>query len=355
MKQTMNMAIVGLGNVGRAFAELFEQRRDLLLAQRGAPARVVGVSDRTGFLSSPDGLDMPAICRRKAAGESLSAMGAAMGSGPTDISEMIAAFARAGANVLVETLPGGLQTQGEPAISIAAAALRHGMHVVTANKAVLLFGLRRLESLAAENGAQLGHSGATCAALPTLSFARRELAGARITGLRGILNGTTNYVLTRMNEDGLDFNAALAEAQTKGIAEPDPRYDIEGRDSAAKLTILANALLHAEARLDDVQRTGIDAIPETLRDQARQSGGAIKLIARASLNNGVVELRVEPEIVPPTDSLFAVRGSNKAVEFTTDLYGTLLVAGGASSRQAVAATILKDVLAVTDSLQVMRN
>ncbi|MFN7946693.1 MAG: homoserine dehydrogenase [Blastocatellia bacterium] len=338
----MKIAIIGFGNVGRAFAELIEQRRDWLRANYNQELQVVGLSDRSGVIVNKDGLDVASLLQMKQSGRTLESAGAQAATP----AEAVRLLAEAGAQGLIETLPSGLKTAGEPAITFATESLNRGLHFITANKAVLLFAGPQLEQLAASKGVRIAHSGATCAALPTLSFARRELVGAQITAIRGILNGTTNYILTRMNEDGLSFDAALTEAQARGIAEPDPRYDTEGQDSAAKLVILANALMNAEATLDDVSRTGIDALPQALIEEARSTKGAIKLIASARLNNGRVELSVRPQIVLPTDSLFAVRGSNKAVEFETDLYGTLLVAGGASSRVAVAATLLKDVIGV---------
>jgi homoserine dehydrogenase len=336
----MKIAIIGFGNVGRAFAELIEQRRDWLRAYCNEEAQVVGLSDRSGVIVNPDGLDVTSLMQLKQSGQPLEIAGAQTASP----AETVRLFAEAGAQAVIETLPSGLKTEGEPAITFITESLSRGLHVITANKAVLLFAGPKLERLAADKGVSFAHSGATCAALPTLSFARRELVGAQIISIRGILNGTTNYILTRMNEDGLSFEAALAEVQDKGIAEPDPRYDVEGWDSAVKLVILVTALMNAEATLDQVMRTGIDALPQSLIEEARITKGAIKLIASARLDNGRVELSVRPQIVLPTDSLFAVRGSNKAIEFETDLYGTLLVAGGASSRAAVAATLLKDVI-----------
>ena len=250
----MNIAIVGFGNVGRAFAELIRQRRAWAKEIFGTELRIIGASDRSGVLVNRDGLEIESLIQIKASGNVLSSAGA-IAATPV---EMVKLFAEAGAQAIIETLPSGLQSEGEPAITFITEALTHQLLVVTANKAVLLFARAKLERLAASNGVKLAHSGATCAALPTLSFARRELVGAQITAIRGILNGTSNYILTRMNEDGLSFETALTEAQAKGIAEPDPRYDVEGWDSAAKLTILANALMcpAPEARLDQVERTG---------------------------------------------------------------------------------------------------
>lgn len=346
---TIKLAIIGLGNVGRAFAEQLTQRHGWLKDAFGVEPCIVGAADCSGAVVDRDGLDVAALVRIKAAGGKLAD---AVGGSSASPSEIVERFAEAGAQVIIETLPSNLQNKGEPAIAFVSEALTRSLHVVTANKAVLLFAGPRLEQLAASRGVHFAHSGATCAALPTLSFARRELLGAEITAMRGILNGTTNYILTRINEEGLSSEAALAAAQAAGIAEPDPRYDIEGWDSAAKLLILANALMQTQAGFDDVARRGIDTIPSGLIEESRAAGGALKLLAEAKRRDGRVELSVAPQIVLPTDSLFAVRGSNKAIEFHTDLYGVLLVAGGASSRMAVAATLLKDVIqAVRDVMR----
>jgi len=335
------LGIIGFGNVGRAFAEQLVRRRHWLKSAFGLELSLIGVADRAGAVVNRDGLDIAELIRVKASGGTLAKLPGGTAVPPA---EVIESFVKAGAQVVVETLPSDLQSRGEPAIAYATQALTRGLHVVTANKAVLLFAGLQLEQLAASQGLCLAHSGATCAALPTLSFARNELVGAEIGEVRGILNGTTNYILTRMNEDGLDFAAALAEAQAAGIAEPDPRYDIDGWDSAAKLLILANALMGAEAGFEQVSRRGIGDIPQHLIATARAAKGALKLIATARRVEHGVRLSVAPQIVLPTDSLFAVRGANKAIEFHTDLYGTLLLAGGASSRSAVAATLLKDVI-----------
>jgi homoserine dehydrogenase len=339
----INLALLGFGNLGRAFAEHLAQRHDRIKRNFGVQLRLVGAVDSTSVVINREGLDGGALARLKVSGKTLAS---SAGAGAVAPGELIQRLAEAGAHIIVETLPSSLRNQGEPAVTLVSEALARGLHVVTANKAVLLFAGRRLERLASDRGVRLAHSGATCAALPTLSFARRELVGARIEEIRGILNGTTNYILTRMNEEGLSFEAALAEAQAAGIAEPDPRYDIEGWDSAAKLLILANALMGAEAGFEQVSRCGIDAIPRRLSEDARAVNGALKLVATARRAGHGVELSVAPKVVLPADGLFAVRGSNKAVEFRTDLYGTLLLAGGASSRTAVAATLLKDVIQV---------
>ncbi|HZS03444.1 MAG TPA: homoserine dehydrogenase [Blastocatellia bacterium] len=353
----MKIAIAGLGNVGRAFGGLLAERREWLRSEFGTEIKVTAVSDRSGVVINDDGLDLTPVSvlyqtgRRppdtsiaflKETRQPLTKAGAVAATP----AEAVRLFAEAGVQAVIETLPSGLETQGEPAITIVTEALNRGLHVVTANKAVLLFAGPKLERLAAGKGVKLAHSGATCAALPTLSFARRELIGARIIRIRGILNGTTNNILTRMNEDGLSFTDALAEAQDKGIAEPDPRYDVEGWDSAAKLVILANVLMNADATLEQVERKGIDEIPERMIEGARSAGRAIKLIALAHPHGEGVRLSVSPQAVSPQDQMYSVRHSNKAVEFQTDLYGPLLVAGGASSRAAVAATLLKDVISL---------
>jgi homoserine dehydrogenase len=329
----MKIAIAGFGNIGRAFAELvLERHKDI---------EIVALTDRSGVLVSLSKLEINTLLQSKSTGRSLSQSGAKF----VLPEEAVAMFAQVGVEVVVEALPSNLSSAGEPAITVATDALRRGMQFITANKAVLLFAGSTLESIAAERGVKFAHSGATCAALPTLSFARRELAGANITRIRGVLNGTTNYILTRMSEQNVTFAEALLEAQQKGIAEPDPSYDLEGMDSAVKITILANFLMNANSRLDRVLCRGISEPPTALIEEAQQTRGAIRLMAVAERRESNVLLSVKPQVIASSDPFFAVRGSNKAVEFETDLYGTLMVAGGASSRKAVAAVMLRDLLA----------
>jgi homoserine dehydrogenase len=159
----------------------------------------------------------------------------------------------------------------------------------------------------------------------------------------GVLNGTTNLMLTRMRE-GLSFADALAEAQRLGIAEPDPRYDVEGWDTAVKILIIARALLDPDATLGRVDRRGIDTVTPELHAEAEKSGGRVRLVGRARRTDAGVVLTVAPEVVGPDDPFYLLEGKKKAARFVSDDFGELTVIGGASGRRDVAAAMLKDMI-----------
>jgi homoserine dehydrogenase len=296
--------IVGYGNVGRALAEHVEERADRLAAVYGLEMRLAATVTSKGELS-PDDLaalapDCVAVC-----------------------------------------LPTNRET-GEPGLSWSRGALAAGAGVVLADKGPALLALPELE--AARRGRFVGASATVGSALPTLALARRELAGAEIREISAILNGTSNMILTHMRERDASFADALAEAQRLGIAEPDPSYDVEGWDTAVKLTILARSLVDRSVSLADVDRRGIDALDPALVDEARATGGRIRLVGRARRDAGRTRLAVAPEAVAPDDPFFLVEGATKAARFVTDDLGTLVVTGGASGRRDVAAAMLKDML-----------
>jgi homoserine dehydrogenase len=334
--RTVRYAIVGFGNVGTALARHVAGRRQRVAADYGLDFRLVGVADSGGTVVDPDGLDAEALVDWKESGLPLSAWD---GAGPTATpAEFLSQV-----DCLVECLPTSFAT-GEPGLSWARAALAAGADVVFADKGPLVVALPELEAEARQLGRRLGTSGTTAGALPTLTVARRELAGAEVREIAGILNGTSNLILTRMRERGASFAEALAEAQHEGIAEPDPRYDTEGWDTATKLVILTRALLDPAATLEQVERRGIDAIPAELAARAEETGGRLRLVGRARRDAEGVRVTVGPEVVSPDDPFFMVDGAKKAVRFVSDDFGDLVVMGGASGRADVAAAMLKDMI-----------
>ncbi len=193
--------------------------------------------------------------------------------------------------VLVECTPSDLRT-GEPGLSYLMAALEKGWHAVAASKGALVLRFKELIGLARQNGVQLKFSGAVAAALPTLDVGIRSLAGADVLGIEGILNGTTNFILTRMGE-GMDSEQALREAQDKGIAEPDPTLDIDGWDTACKLLLICNAVMRTDFSLGEVQVEGIRGISHELVIKAGQLGKAIKLMGKCSKDERDRPLKLE--------------------------------------------------------------
>lgn len=336
--QTYRYAVLGLGNVGTALVRHAAARAERVAERYGLELRLVAAVDSTGAVADPGGLDPTALAAMKESGRALADhAGARPIPSPDD-------FASLGAHCLVECLPTNLET-GEPGVAWARAALDAGSDVVFADKGPLVAALPELERRAADRGRRIGTSGTTGGALPSLTVARRELAGARLTEIHAILNGTSNFILTRMREDGAAFGDALAEAQRMGIAEPDPSYDTAGWDTAVKLTILARGLLDESASLDRVDRHGIDELDPRLVEEAKATGGRLRLVGRATLrDDGRAALSVAPEVVPASDPFFLVDGKRKGVRFVTDDFSELVMLGGASGRTDVAASLLKDMI-----------
>ena len=234
---------------------------------------------------------------------------------------------------------------GEPGLPYMHTALNHGWHVVTADKGPLIADWTELNKAASACGCRLKISGATAAALPTLDVALGSLAGSRILSFQGILNGTTNFILTRMGQ-GLDFGSALQEARDRGIAEPDPSLDVEGWDTAAKVLLLTNSICSGSYSLDEVEVQGIPALPSHLEEKARGSEKTLKLLGEMNRGSGGVRMSVRPRILERDHPLFSVNGTEKGITFSTDTMGEITLIGGRSDPRGAAAALLKDLITI---------
>jgi homoserine dehydrogenase len=244
--------------------------------------------------------------------------------------------------IMVGCTPSSLQT-GEPGLRHIQAALAKGWHVVTADKGPLVAAFQSLLNLAREKRLSLRFSGATAAALPTLDVGLYSLAGAEIISIEGILNGTSNFILTRMGE-GTAFEEALEDAQARGIAEHNPVLDIEGWDTAAKLLLIANSVMGLELTLGDIEVKGIAKVTPKSIARARKEGKAIKLIGKISRAEGRWSAEVSPSAIAAGHPLFHVDGTNKGITFLTDTMGSVTVSGGKSDPRGAAAALLKDII-----------
>jgi homoserine dehydrogenase len=253
------------------------------------------------------------------------------------------AIAAAGGDVLVEMTPTNL-IDGEPGTTHIKTALQRGMEVVSANKGPLVLFYRKIHEMARRHHCGVHMSAATAAALPTLDVGTFSLRGASILSIEGILNGTTNYILSRMTDDGCRYDEALREAQELGIAETRPDYDVEGTDTANKIILIANRLLDGNLSLSDITVTGITRITVEDIDRAREQGRIIKLIGSAHRVNGTITLTVAPRSLDREHPLASVNGPEKAVTYTTDTMGNITVMGGKSSPLGAAAAVLKDMI-----------
>jgi homoserine dehydrogenase len=337
MKQ-VPLVVTGFGNVGRAFLSLLREKTEDIERRYGLVLKIMAVVRAEGCFYSGEPLEVRQVSR---AGDPWTKGNPIWREG-FRATEVITELGPGGC--LVECTLSNLET-GEPGLSYISSAFRGGWNAVAASKGALVVGLRALKALAAENGVYLKFSGATAAALPTLDIGLVSLAGARIEGIQGILNGTSNYILTRMGE-GLDYSEALKEAQDKGIAEPDPATDVGGWDTAAKILLITNACLDTEYALKDVHVRGITGISVEYIQSAHREGRAVKLLATAApgRQGGRWSLDVRPSLVEASNPLVHVNGTEKGITFITDSMGSVTVTGGRSNPRGAAAALLKDIL-----------
>ncbi len=321
------MILNGFGAVGRALAGLLASRDDIY-STYGTKIRLVGVSDGGGGACEEAGLDLAGLINAKRESGTVSGCGQ-----PAEPLEMIRNLE---ADVLVEATPSNY-SNGEPGMTHIMAALRKGMHVVSVNKGPLALAMPSLVELASYNNVFLRFSGTVGGGTPILNYAKNSLRGERITSFRGILNGTTNYILSNMGR-GLTFDAALADARSRGYVEADESLDLDGLDAAAKLTILANWVMGMKVTMPDVKRTGIRDV--TLQDMRRaaENRSSIKLVASC---NG--DLEVAPAQVSFSDPL-CVNDTLNAISFTSEHSGTQTIIGRGAGGIETASSILRDLL-----------
>jgi len=336
--KTVPMLLTGFGHVGRAFFSLLREKGEELEHRYGLGFEVLAVARTEGCFYSGGPLDPRQISR---AGEAWTTGNPNWQEG-LKAADVIARHGRGGC--LVECTLSNLET-GEPGMTYISTALRSGWHAVVASKGALVVGLPSLKALASGNGVFLKFSGATAAALPTLDVGMFSLAGARIEGIQGILNGTSNYILTRMGE-GLDYGEALKVAQDKGIAEPDPVHDVGGWDSACKILLITNACLETAYALKDVQVAGITDLAPGFVRSAGLEGRPVKLLATAApgRKDGRWALDVRPSLIDASHPLAHVNGTEKGITFLTDSMGSVTVTGGRSNPRGAAAALLKDAI-----------
>jgi len=331
----IRLGIVGYGNIGKAAVRLLAQKLERWRVVEGLNLTLVCVLDVNGGLVDPCGLDC----------EALAAHGkASLDSFPGFDSKFN--FKRILddhlADVIAEFTPTDKDT-GEPGLSHIRGALENGIHVTTANKGPILVAWSELSKLARERGLLMGVSCTTGGALPTIIAGRDAMAGTDVSIIEGVLNGTTNYILSRM-ENGLDYAEALKEAQSAGIAEPNPSMDVDGWDTAVKLVILGKVVMDDKISLKDVSVKGISGL--TINDIKTElaSGRRIKLVGRIRREGNEVHASVAPESVDATHPFYFVTAKDKCVRYVSDTLGDLFVSGGASGPIPAAAAAMRDVL-----------
>jgi homoserine dehydrogenase len=321
--KSINIGLLGLGTVGAGVVKALQSHREEFEEKTGASVVLRAVADlditspRSGLTLS----DLP-----------LSTDAAAVLDDPS-------------IDIVIELI-GGLK----PAREFILRALANGKHVVTANKALLATHGEELYAAARQNGRMLAFEAAVAGGIPIIRSVKEGLAANRITSLYGIVNGTCNYILTKMTDEGQEFDQVLAEAQAQGYAEADPTFDIEGTDSAHKLQILATLAFRTSVKLDKIYVEGIsDVTPQDI-SLAKEMGFRIKLLAIAKADDGELELRVHPTMIPESTPMAAVSGVFNAIFLNGDAVDDLMFYGRGAGQMPTASSICADVIEIAGRL-----
>lgn len=333
----MRLVVCGFGTVAQSLAKLLVSRSDDLYAKYGMMPRIVGVFDTKGGITESSGLDLNKLVDiKKKYGTVRKYSDSKRKLSGLDIINNV------DADVLIETTASNYK-DAEPGMSHIIAAMKKGMHVITVNKGPLALAFPSLMELATYNHVLLRFSGTVGGGTPILDYAKNSLRGEQITSFAGILNGTTNYILTNMAK-GMNFAAALKDAKSKGYVEADESLDLDGYDAAAKLVILANWIMGMKVTMPDIKRTGIRKVTSADIKNAARKKAAIKLIA--SCNRDLV---VAPREVPVDDPL-CVNGTLNAISFTSEHSGTQTIIGRGAGGTETASAILRDLLDIRQEI-----
>ncbi len=328
--KTVKVSIIGFGSIGQGVARVFLMKKEWLLSE-GIDIRVVAVTDSRTSAVDENGLDLEACLKRKAETRKV---GDGSLSGP-DVIKTVPT------DVVIEVTPTDSRTGGAGLINITE-ALSRGIHVVTSNKGPLTLRFRELTQLAEDNNCRFKYEATVGGAMPVINLMKDVMAGNRIYSVKGIFNGTCNYILTRMYEEKSSYEEILTEAVDLGIAETDPSCDVEGTDTACKVVILANAIFGMNKTVADVDVTGITKITYESLEMAAKSGRTVKLIGEVN-KDGV--LRVAPRLIPIGHPL-AVSGTLNVASVETELAGEITVTGKGAGSVETASSILSDLLSI---------
>ncbi len=319
----LKVGILGLGTVGGGAYEILKKNHDLIEKRTGVSVKVVKALKRS--IPAPGSMDDELL-----------------GIITTDASEILD---DKDIDVVVETL-GGI----EPATSYMLTAMKNGKHVVTANKAAIAANYKKLRACATENNVEFLFEASVGGGIPVLTSIQNALSGNGFLEVMGIVNGTTNYILTKMTEDGADYAEVLKDAQAKGFAEADPTADVEGIDVANKLCILMALLFDTYIPPQDIPTTGISKITGDDIAAASAEGCKIKLIAHASLSDGKLTYSVKPEKLPASHPLAGVSNEFNAVYITGDMVGEVMLYGKGAGALPTGSAVVGDIISIAKKL-----
>ncbi len=321
----IRIALIGFGTVGRGFAKALAENREIIEKKIGK-FRISAICDSKSSITGDFTIE-EALRYKLEKGRLPESIG---------VEEIIEQGAF---DVIVETTPTDVFS-GEPGLGYIKKVLLSGRDVITSNKGPLVVAYHELIKLAEKHNARIGFEATVGGAMPVIKMIRDGLAGNRVKRIRGILNGTTNYILSRMEKEKAPYPQILSEAQELGIAEADPSYDVDGIDAGAKLVILANSVFGKDVRFEDVSIRGITRITPEAFEIAVEKGYTIRLIAEADENG---KLEVSPRLVKLTNPL-AIYGTLNAVLIETDLAGEVFVIGRGAGEKETASALISDLV-----------
>jgi len=333
------IALIGFGTVGQGLCEILLSKEDYLKSKYGFDASIVAISDvMKGAVYCADGLDIQQCLDLAQGNKYLTEYDGGCEKGW----DSLRTIKETNADIICELAFTDVKI-GEPAITHCKAAFESGKHIVTSNKGPAALQYAALKKLAEQNNVEFMIEGTVMSGTPVINLANGPLAGGEITAIKGILNGTTNYMLSEM-ENGMTYDNVLKKAQELGYAEADPTGDVEGFDAMAKVIILSNVLMNNPISADDVDREGITKITPEMIDDAKNENARWKLISTIERNGNQVKASVKPEKLPLTHPLASVMGAANALTFTTDLLGDVTIIGAGAGKIETGYSILTDIL-----------
>ena len=334
------IAFIGFGGVGQGLADIIQNQGEELLKKEGLDLQVVAISDMMkGSLYHPEGLNLEAVTEAVASG---SLQSYPEESGLIRGLDSMQTIKQSNADTIVEVTFTDVRT-GQPAIDHCKAAFLSRKNVVTTNKGPIALAYRELSKLAKEYGVFFGFEGTVMSGTPALRMPLTTLAGNEISAIRGIFNGTSNYMLTRM-EEGLSFDAALKEAQDLGFAEADPTNDVEGYDVRYKVVILANYVMDLPLTVEEVTCKGISQLTTQDIEEAKQNGERWKLLGTLQKGEDGLIATVGPERIPLTDPLASISGATNAITYECSLAGPITLAGAGAGIKETGFSLLIDLI-----------
>jgi homoserine dehydrogenase len=322
---TVTIAVLGLGSVGRGILEMIRRKPELGIV-------ITAVADSKSGIIDKNGLDIAGILERKKTRNPCGDVGITA----KDV------VSQADYDILVEVTPTNADT-GEPALSHMKTAIGRGKHVVTSNKGPISRHLAELKKMALDNEVRIRYEATVGGAIPIMHTLGEGIRGNNVLALYGVLNGTCNFILTRMAAEGLTYDQALAEARELGYAEADPTYDVKGIDAAIKLVILANTIWENQVSLGDVDITGIDLLTTDALRLAEEQDCTIRLIAEALPEKGL--LRVSPRLIRK-DHPLVFEGTLNAISIQTDMAGEITLIGKGAGSIETASAVIGDILSI---------